>query len=123
MAILSFVLSLFVAVLGAVGLVSPVKLLGIVRHFESQAGIYVAAVLRIIMGVALLYSAPTSHFPGIVRILGIIILVAGLITSLLGRERFRMILHWWSARGPAFMRVWAGFALGFGLLLAYAVMS
>jgi hypothetical protein len=121
--ILAFFFSLFVAVLGAVGIVSPVKLLGIVRHFESQAGIYAAAGLRVIMGTALLFSASTSRFPGIVRILGAIILVAGLITPLFGRERIRRILHWWSARGPAFMRVWAGFALGFGLFLAYAVIG
>ena len=123
MVVLAIILSLFVAVLGAVGIVSPVKLLAFARHFESQAGIYVAAVLRIIMGVAFLYSAPTSRFPEIVRTLGIIILGAGLITPLIGRERFRRILHWWSARGLAFMRVWAGFALGFGLFLAYAVIG
>jgi len=123
MVVLAVFLSLFVAVLGAVGIVSPTKLLGIVRHFESQAGIYVAAVLRVIMGAALLFSAPTSRFPGIVRILGIIILVAGLITPLIGRERFRRILQWWFARRPAFMRVWAACALGFGLFLAYAVIG
>jgi hypothetical protein len=123
MVVLAFILSLFVAVLGAVGIVSPVKLLAFARRFESQAGIYVAAVFRIIMGVVFLYSAPTSRFPEIVRILGIVILVAGLITPLIGRERFRRMLHWWSARGSAFMRVWAGFALGFGLFLAYAVIG
>jgi len=50
-----------------------------------------------------------------------VILVAGLITPLFGLERFGRILNWWSARGPVFMRVWAGFALVMGLLLAYAL--
>jgi membrane-bound ClpP family serine protease len=97
------------------------RLLGIVRHFQSPAGIYAAAALRIILGVVLFLAAPTSRAPEVVRILGIIILVAGLITPLFGLERFRRLLDWWSARGPAFMRVWAGFALAFGLLLAYTV--
>ena len=122
MRILAFVLSLSVVVLGALGIVSPMMLLGVVRKFESPAGIYAAAALRIMLGVALFLSAPTSRVQEVVRILGIIIFVVGIITPLFGIERFRRLLNWWSERGPVFMRVWAGFALGFGLFLAYAVM-
>ncbi len=121
MAFVALALSLFVAALGALGMFSPTRLLNIVRHFQNPAGIYAAAALRIILGVALFLAAPTSRAPEVVRILGIIILVAGLITPLFGLERFRRLLDWWSAWGPAFMRVWAGFALAFGLLLAYTV--
>ena len=122
MLILAFVLSLSVVVLGALGIVSPMMLLGVVRKFESPAGIYAAAALRIMLGVALFLSAPTSRVQEVVRILGIIIFVIGIITPLIGIERFRRLFNWWSERGPHFMRVWAGFALGFGLFLAYAVM-
>lgn len=122
MLILAFLLSLSVVVLGALGIVSPMMLLGVVRKFESPAGIYTAAALRIMLGVALFLSAPTSRVQEVVRILGIIIFVVGIITPLFGIERFRRLLNWWSERGPVFMRVWAGFALGFGLFLAYAVM-
>jgi hypothetical protein len=118
---IAFILSLFIAALGALGMVSPMRLLDIVRHFQSMAGIYAAAALRIILGVTLFFAAPASRTPEIVRILGIIILVAGLITPLFGLERFRRLINWWSARGTIFMRFWAGFALAFGLLLAYAV--
>ena len=122
MLILAFVLSLSVVVLGALGIVSPLMLLGVVRKFESPAGIYAAAALRIMLGVALFLSAPTSRVQEVVRILGIIIFVVGIITPLFGIERFRRLLNWWSERGHVFMGVWAGFALGFGLFLAYAVM-
>jgi len=121
MAIAALVLSLFVAALGALGIVSPMGLLSIVRQFQRPAGLYAAAILRIVLGVALFLAAPTSRLPEVVRILGLIIFVSGLITPLFGLERFHRLLNWWSARGPTFMRVWAGFALAFGLLLAYAV--
>jgi len=65
---------------------------------------------------------PISRSPYVVRILGVLIFAAGFITPLFGVERFRRVLQWWSSRGPVFTRVWAGFALGLGLLLAYAVM-
>lgn len=121
MVLVAFVLSLFVAALGALGVVSPAGLLGVVRRFESPAGLYAAAVLRLVLGVALFLAAPTSRAPGVVRVLSILIFVSGLITPLLGLERFRRLLDWWSARGPAFRRAWASLALVFGLWLAYAV--
>ena len=121
MALIALVISLFIAALGALGVVSPTRLLDVARHFQSPAGIYAAAALRIVFGAALILAAPDSRAPAVVRVLGIIILVAGLITPLFGVERSRKVLEWWSARGPAFMRIWAGVALAFGLLLVSAV--
>jgi hypothetical protein len=121
MKIVALVLSLFAAALGALGLLSPTRLLDIVRHFQSLAGLYVAGAFRVILGGALFFAAPTSRAPKAVRILGIIILVAGLFTPLFGVERFHRLLSQWSAQGPMFLRVWAALALAFGLFLAYAV--
>jgi len=121
MAIVALVLSLLVAALGLLGLISPMRLLDIVRHFRSQTGLYAAGALRVILGLALFFAAPASRAPKIIRILGIIILVGGLFTSLIGVERVHRLMDWWSTQGAVFMRVWAAFALAFGLLLAYVV--
>ncbi len=121
MAILALVLSLFVAALGVVGLISPMRLLEIARHFQSQVGLYAAAALRVVLGLALFFAAPASRAPKILRILGIIVLVAGLFTPLIGVERAHRLMDWWSTQGAVFMRVWAALALGFGFFLAYAV--
>jgi membrane-bound ClpP family serine protease len=121
MKIVALVLSLFVAALGALGLLSPMRLLHIVRHFQSPVGLYAAGALRVILGGALFFAAPASRAPKVLRILGIIILVAGLFTPLIGVERVHRLVDWWSTQGAVFMRVWAAFALAFGLLLACAV--
>jgi hypothetical protein len=121
MAILAFVLSLFVAALGALGLISPMRLLDIVRQFQSQAGLYAAGAFRVVLGGALFFAAPFCRAPKVLRVLGIIILVAGLVTPFFGVERVHRLLSWWSGQGAMFLRVWAAFALAFGLLLAYAV--
>ena len=122
MQIIALVLSLLVAALGAMGVVSPERLLGIVRRFESPAGLLAAAGFRVILGAVLFFAAPDSRAPGVVRILGVLIFAVGLITPLFGVRRFSRLLKWWSARSSLFTRAWAGFALAFGLLLAYAVM-
>jgi len=121
MAIVALVLSVFVCAFGALGIVSPPALLCIVRQFRSRAGLYAAAAFRVFLGLSLFLAAPTARAPEVVRILGVIIVVAGCILPLLGLERFRRILDWWSAQGPVSRRAWAGFALAFGLFLACAV--
>ena len=121
MAIVAFVISLLVAALGMLGIISPPRLLGVVRHFQTPAGLYAAAAIRLVFGAALFLAAPASRTPEVVRIVGVIVFVAGLITPLFGLERFRRLLDWWSSRGPIFIRAWASIALAFGLWLAYAV--
>ena len=121
MAGIAFILSLGVAALGVLGVISPPRLLRVIRRFESRAGLYAAAAFRVVLGGALVLAAPASRAPEVVRLLGLIIIAAGLLTPLFGVERLRRILDWWSRRGAAFMRVWAGVALAVGLLLAYAV--
>ncbi len=121
MTLVALIICLLTSALGALGIASPSRLLGVVRYFQTPAGLYVAAALRLVLGVALFFAAPTSRAPELVRILGVVIIVAGLITPFFGLERFRRLLEWWSALGPGFFRAWAAFALVFGFLLAYAV--
>lgn len=121
MTLVALVLSLFIAAVGALGVVSPARLLGVVRRLQSPAGLYLAAALRVVLGVALVFAAPTSRAPQVIRILGVFVVAAGLLTPFFGLERFRRLLDWWSARGPVFVRTWAAVAAAFGLWLAYAL--
>lgn len=118
---IAMALCVFVAVLGAIGLVSPRALLSIAGQFQTPSGLYAAAAVRILLGAALLLAAPTSRAPRAIRVIGIIILVAGLITPAFGIDRFRGILEAWSAQGALVMRVWAAIALAFGWAVAYSL--
>lgn len=92
MALLALLFSIFIAVIGAIGFVSPAKLFHIVRKFQSSAGLYVAAGFRVVFGSALFFAADRSRAPEVMRLVGIIVLVSGLITPLFGLDRFRRIL-------------------------------
>jgi len=121
MALVALTFSIIVAVLGAVGIVVPASLLWVSKPFLTPLGLYAAALVRLVLGTALFLAAPTSRAPTTVRILGVVIFGAGLITPLIGIERAHAIVEWWSDQGTAFMRVWAAIALAFGLFLAYAI--
>ena len=118
---LALVLSALVATMGAIGLLSPETLVGVARHFETQAGLYAAAGLRILLGSSLLLAAPTTRAPGLIRVFGAIALVAGVVTPFFGPERARAIIDWWSAQDHFVMRAWAGFALALGCFLVWAL--
>ena len=121
MAFVAFAICLLIAAVGAVGILSPDGLVGIVRRFQTPTGLYVAAALRLVLGAALFVSAPGSRAPETLHVLGVLIIVAGLITPLFGIERFRKLLDWWSSLGGGFLRAWGAAALVLGLWLAYAV--
>ena len=80
-----------------------------------------SALSPLLMGAALFFAAPASRAPGVLRTLGVLIFVAGVITLFFGPERFRGLVDWWSAHGPRFARIWAALALVLGVLLAYAL--
>ena len=110
------------AALGSVGVVYPEALVGVIRiFFETPTGLYVAAGIRLVFGVALFFAAPTSRAPRTLRVLGVVVIVAGLAMPVVGIEFFRSQVDWWSTRGPGFHRAWGVFALVFSALLAYAL--
>ena len=121
MALAVLALGIVIAVVGAVGIVVPTSLLTVAELFVTPVGLYAAAALRLVLGTAVVVAARTSRTPTTLRVLGVVIIVGGLVTPLLGVERARMIVAWWATQGPAFLRVWAGIALVFGLFLAYAI--
>jgi hypothetical protein len=121
MALLVLVLGLVVAALGVLGIVAPTRLLGIAQRFATPTGLYAATAIRLFVGAAILLAAPSSRAPGALRLLGIAIVAAGLATPLIGLERSRAFVRWWSARGPMLQRAWGALALVFGLSLCLAV--
>ncbi len=122
MVLVALAMCVLVAVFGAVGVVYPEVLVGVIRAvFETPTRLYVAAGIRVVFGVALFFAAPTSRAPRTPRALGVVIFVAGLTMPVFGVEFFRSLVDEWLALGPGFHRAWGISALVFGALLAYAL--
>jgi hypothetical protein len=117
---LALVVGVAVIALGVVGLVAPGVLVSIGRVAVTPAGLYVVAVVRVAIGVVLIRVAPASRSPRALRVLGAIVVVAGLLTPLMG-EPARAMLDWWASAGSAYLRLAAALAIGFGSFIVYAV--
>ena len=121
--ILAMALGLVVAAIGLLGVVAPSALLELGRSLQSASALYVVAAVRVVFGTILFWAASSSRAPRTLRIFGIFIIIAGVLTPLFGVERSRAVLSWWSAHGSLFTRAWPIVAVAFGLFIAYAVTS
>ena len=120
---LALLVGLLILVLGLVGAVAPGVLVTIGQRSVTPAGLYVVAALRVIIGLVLFGASSASRMPRTFRVVGIVVLVAGLTTPFLGVERARAIMNWMLAPGPVVMRLWALVAVAIGSFVIYAVVS
>ena len=117
------VIGVTVIVLAAWGIFAPEKLMTFVTSaMDKHWGIYVAVIVRLVLGSALIIVAPTSLFPVVFQVLGVIAIVAAIVLLLMGRERMRRFIAWFSARfSAAIVRLWLLFGVVFGGFLIYGV--
>ena len=109
-----------VIVIGITGIVAPGVLLGFSPFVATQAGLLAIAVIRVVIGVVLIWTAPASRMPRTLQIVGAIVLGAGLATPLFGVERTRAVLAWEAAR-PLLIRIDGAVAVAAGGFLAFAL--
>src|SRR5258706_5661114 len=100
---------------------APVVVLEFGRSLLSPNILYAAAAVRVLFGAVLLWVAPASHAPKSLRALGALLVIAGVLTPLVGVERSGALLDWLVAQGPWFTRAWAGAAVVLCAFFAYAV--
>ena len=105
---------------GLAGLVSPAWAARLVRAWRAPAHIYLAAAIRLALGVFLLVAASSCRFPLFVQIIGAVAILAALSLPFLGIARVQALIDWWSRQPAAFVRGWCLLAVAFGALLIFA---
>ena len=111
-----------ISILGAVGVLWPVRLLALVeRSWKSPATLALAAVLRVLLGVLLILVAPDSRVPVALLAIGALSILSGLSIPVLGLERIGRLIRAWQAQPPRLVRISASAALAFGAFLVWAI--
>jgi hypothetical protein len=117
--VLAMALGFVIAAIGVLGIAAPLVLFEFGRSLQSAGALYAVAALRVAMGAILIWAAPDSRTPRTLRIIGLLIIVAGVVTPFIGVERSRAMLGWWSTQGTFFTRAWLTVPVIFGLFIAY----
>ena len=119
---LSVVVSVVGAIIagaGIVGILAPSVVFGFGSSLLTPAALYVVAAVRVVFGAILVWVAPVSRMPKTVRVLGIVIIVAGVLTPLIGVERSEALLRWWSSQDPLLVRALFVLPIVLGVFLVY----
>jgi hypothetical protein len=117
------VISIFVAGMGVLGLISPAKMVSFVSRWQSKTGLWAAFIVRLAFGISLWLVAPASRAPVVLQVLAVVSMVSALVLPLIGVTRFKSILSWWFSRSPGFMRVWLAVAVVFGVFILWSVVT
>jgi hypothetical protein len=105
---------------GLLGLTAPAAFVSYVSVFQGPPVLYIAAVVRVAVGVVLFLAAPKSRSPMLLRVLGSLIAAGGALTPFVGVQFAEAVMRWWAEGGVQVVRGWAGISLGLGLFILYA---
>jgi hypothetical protein len=120
---LAFVVGLCIVTVGGVGILAPSGLIWIAQHSVTSGVFYLIATVRVAFGLVLISAASASRAPRAVRVLGYVILIAGITTALTGLLAIgcaRGIIDWWLQQGLGVVRLTGILFLALGGFIAYA---
>ncbi|WP_457553497.1 hypothetical protein [Desulfobacula sp.] len=106
---------------GIIILINPELIFGFLRNnFDKPALHIIAVVVRLVIGVLLIYQSSISKFPFVIEIIGWLSIAAAIFTGVMGRRNFNRLMLWALTFLKPFGRVGGVFAAAFGLFLIYA---
>jgi hypothetical protein len=106
---------------GVVIIVYPEIVFGFLRRYSDRVELHLlAVVIRLVLGVCLIYQASVSKYPLTIEIIGWLSIVAAVIFAVIGREKFIQLMAWALSMVNIMGRVGGLFASIFGAFLIYA---
>ena len=120
---LAFVFALCIIGIGLVGFVEPSVLVWIARESNTAAAFYVIATVRVAFGLLLVSVASCSRRPKLLRVMGYVIVIAGIATALTGlfaMEQARSLIAWWLQQPSGVLRFTAVVVAALGGFVAHA---
>jgi len=92
------------AALGIVLLVKPDTFGQIISFCRQGKRLNVIGIVRIAIGVIFLLAASASRVPGLIALIGILILVKGILVFALSRRKLNSIIDYWQNKPAPFVR-------------------
>ena len=82
--------------------------------WASRSGLFMAAGLRVVVGLVLILAASASRFPTVFRVVGGIALLAGLMLPFIPIDLWAGLMTWWMVDNVALLRVTMGIGATLG---------
>jgi len=107
---------------GAILVINPETVFGLLRRNLASTGLHITAVVvRVILGAALIGCAAASKYPTAILIIGWVTIVAAVVLAIMGRANFKRLMSWALGVSSSFARMGGILAIFFGGFLVYAL--
>ena len=117
---LALAVGLLITAAGVVVSLVPSAVIRFAQHAVTPFELYASAITRVGIGVVFIVAAPTCRLPRLLRVFGMIAVMAGLVTPFLGVARAQTIADWVSHQGLGLVRSFGLLALAIGAAIVYA---
>jgi len=101
----------------------PGRMPGLLDKVFASHWLYAAALLRLLLGAALIASADSVAFSRAVSLFGWLFAFSGMTLVVIPASPLRKMASWFGALSPAVTRLWLSLALLFGLFFVYAALK
>jgi len=123
MKIIALGIAALMILVGLTGVLWPEGLMGLMKYSFTSTGIYAAAISRMVLGGLLLVAAQATRTPKTVRVIAVLIFLAGVATALINPDRAQSLKDWWLSHGPDALRIAACFPLAVGFFILFATLT
>ncbi|MCK5707524.1 MAG: PigN domain-containing protein [Candidatus Aureabacteria bacterium] len=121
MTILIIIFGALTLLAGIVIVINPEVIFGFLRNNFDKLELHIlAVVVRLVLGVLLIYQSNVSKFPFVIEIIGWISIVAAIFLAVMGRRNFHRLMSWALSFVKPFGRVGGALAVAIGAFLIYA---
>ena len=121
MTILIIIFGALTLLAGIVIVINPEVIFGFLRNNLDKVELHIlAVVVRIVLGVLLIYQSSISKFPLVIEIIGWLSIVAAIFLAVMGRRNFKRLMSWALSLAKPIGRVGGVIAMAFGAFLIYA---
>jgi hypothetical protein len=121
MTVLIIIFGALTLLAGIVIVINPEVIFGFLRNNLDKLELHIlAVVVRLVLGVLLIYQSSISKFPFLIEIIGWLSIVAAIFLAVMGRRNFNRLMLWALSLVKPFGRVGGVLAVAFGAFLIYA---
>ena len=121
MTLLIIIFAALTLLAGIVIVINPEVIFGFLRNNVDKLAVHIlAVVVRLVIGVLLIYQSNLSKFPLVIEVIGWISIVAAIIIAVMGRRNFNRVMSWALSLSKPLGRVGGVLAVAFGAFLIYA---
>ena len=121
MIILIIIFGALTLLAGIVIVISPEVIFGLLRNNLEKLELHIlAVVVRLVLGILLIYQSGISKFPLVIEVIGWLSIVAAIFVAVMGRSNFKRLMSWALSLVKPIGRVGGVLAVAFGAFLIYA---